>query len=277
MNAASICAAALADESHAHQITASERYAGALVEDLPTLDEGSSITFTDTRNGVTVDGTPMAQWVADLASSPKMNYVGTTASVTKTSQGDTVTLSPQATALLERQQIALAVITKGKATNSASNAGKQGTDAKQTSATPSTSATTTSASNPLFPSAAGFQAQYAAELADGPAGRFYNSTNPQSLAPMMSQDEYASFQEAFDSRTLTIQSAADTPGVQFIGSDSTTFAETGAGGSEYSRGGQVLDMTQFLQTTKYSLVSWDPFFGPTIVSWGGPPDSGVTP
>lgn len=276
-SAAAIRAAALAAISHERPISAADRYAGELSDTLPTLKEGASLTITNTLQGTTVDGEPIAAWIAGLGSDQKMNYAPAASTPAKPSVTDTVTLSPQAQALIERQSIALAVMTKADP-----GADPTKTDegvARPGQATPAAAAATTTANTTghIFHTAAEFQAAYAAQAADGVDGRFYDGTDVDSLAPIMSDDEFASFKAAFDSRSLTIQSASTAPGVQWSGSEVTTFSETAIGGGEsMSSEGQGIDLTAFMTTTKYALISYDPFFGPTIISWGGPPDASVS-
>lgn len=246
--------------SSAHQITAAERYASALTDDLAcSLRNGQSVTITNTAAG--------SQLTSKLT--------------IRQQPADSVSFSPQALSIVQSEQTALTVLNTIKHTTVTATSKVNATIATASPMTmiAQTIATATAKTDPMTSSASSasassaFETQFAAEAAAGPEGRYYNSTTPQDLAPMMSDEEYASFKEAFDNRTLTIQTAASAPGVQFTGSVTTTFSEGSIGGSESMSGqGPGVDTSQLLKTSKYALVVYDPFFGPSVISWGGPPD-----
>ena len=115
-----------------------------------------------------------------------------------------------------------------------------------------------------------FAQAYARHAADGVEGRFYKSTDPETLTGMMSPDQAASFMEAYKNKTLKIQTFEDA-GVK-SGDLSVTFSDksqTTSGGD--ARGPVAVDATSVMKTSKYALTSIDPFFGGYVVSWGGPP------
>jgi len=115
-----------------------------------------------------------------------------------------------------------------------------------------------------------FAQAYARHAADGVEGRFYKSTDPETLTGMMSPDQAASFMEAYKNKTLKIQTFEDA-GVK-SGDLSVTFSDKSqivSGGD--ARGPIAVDATSVMKTSKYALTSIDPFFGGYVVSWGGPP------
>jgi len=117
-----------------------------------------------------------------------------------------------------------------------------------------------------------FAQAYARHAADGVEGRFYKSTDPETLTGMMSPDQAASFMEAYKNKTLKIQTFEDAGVKSGDSSVTVTFSGAGqAGSGADARGPIATDATSVMKTSKYALTSIDPFFGGYVVSWGGPP------
>lgn len=269
-SAAEIRAAALEAISHVRAISAQGYYAMALTDNFQRTTGMDTVTLKTTKDGSTINGESVAAYAARAA---KVSSPGnTTAVVPKQSrQADVVNISPQAKAALNRAQIALAVMQKINGDT---------TDTKTANATAAATAEAAAASakagsSSLAPDgdaswSAKFASQFATEAADGADGRFYNSTDPDTLAPMMGDEEYASFKAAFDSKTLTIQPAQANSAVAITGEQDVSFTSNGAGKGMTWSGDMTIDTTKV--DSKYALVTSDPFFGPTLITWGGPKD-----
>lgn len=124
-------------------------------------------------------------------------------------------------------------------------------------------------SQPVGPTSSFLQV-YAQQAADGVVGRFYKETDPSNFTSDMSEDEKNSFMAAYQSGTLNIQTAEEA-GVK-VGPYQTTWTEGGSGGGMFGSTIQV-DATAVMKVAKYAATLFDPFFGISVVSWGGPPDA----
>ncbi len=116
-----------------------------------------------------------------------------------------------------------------------------------------------------------FAAVYGAQQADGAVGRFYNGTNVDEFTQGFTAAQQASFITAYNNKTLDIQSASDSAGVTWTGTSSTTFTETAIGGGGSSGGSGSVNTVASQKINQYVVVTNSPFFGPVVVSWGGPP------
>ncbi len=115
---------------------------------------------------------------------------------------------------------------------------------------------------------------YAAQEADGPVGRFYKGTDVSEFTTGMSDAQKASFLTAYNNHTLDIQSASDAAGVVETGTTTATISEGGA--SEVGSGTGSISTVQLMKTNQYVMVQVDPFFGNTVIGWGGPASSATT-
>ena len=272
-SAAEIRAAALEAISHVRPISAQDYYAMVLTSDFQRTTDTDTVTIKTTKDGSTINGESVAAYAARAA---KASLLGkTTATVpTQARQADVINISPQAKAALNRAQIALAVMQKinGDTTDTkTANATGAATAEAAAAVTKAGSASLTPDGDASW--SAKFASQYATEAADGADGRFYNSTDADTFALMMGDEEYASFKAAFESKTLTFQSAQDNSAVAITGEQDVSFTSNGAGKGMTWSG----DITITTKTdSKYGFIACDPFFGPTLITWGGPKDKTST-
>lgn len=124
-----------------------------------------------------------------------------------------------------------------------------------------------------------FANAYAAQLAAGTSGRFYagddDASIPQEEA-LMSPAEKASFVSAYNSRTLSVQSAEDSPAAMEAGSWAGTML---SGQSEWNQGSGYyanISSGSLPDENQYSFTTYSPFFGFSVISWGGPSSSQST-
>jgi len=133
-----------------------------------------------------------------------------------------------------------------------------------------------------------FANEYAAQKAEGAAGRFYNEVNVNLFTAGFSSAEKASFITAYNNQTLDIQSVNDAAGVTIedaagataggSGQSYATFSETATGSGGSGGGyGEYLDVSDLEKTNQYVVDTGSPFFGDTVVSWGGAAASQTTP
>jgi hypothetical protein len=134
-----------------------------------------------------------------------------------------------------------------------------------------TNATGSASAQPAeTPAVQNFAQLYAAQQAEGISGRFYNGADLDQFTSNMSDAEKAAFTTAYNNHTLTIQSVSDSGVSVDAGQITTTFSESGAGGSEVmSANGAGINYSSLAKTNQYYGATYSPFFGYTIVSWGG--------
>jgi hypothetical protein len=111
---------------------------------------------------------------------------------------------------------------------------------------------------------------YSAQRAEGVAGRFYNGTDINLFTANLSDAAKASFNTAYNAHTLSIQSQSEAPAVLASGSEITTTFSSQSQWSGGTGGGYENLSSSLAQTNQYYSETYSPFFGYTVVSWGGP-------
>jgi hypothetical protein len=167
---------------------------------------------------------------------------------------DIISFSPEANAALNRDQIALQVISRGLS---------------QESAQPQIPATSTSKSATNDP-ATNASSENGTPLLDqyqqlSVTDRFYATANVDRLASSLSPDQQAGFLAAYKSGTLNIQNASDVPLLN--DKETWTISKTMGGGMAGS-GSFSSSVNQ--QYGQQYLVMGTAFGGDMFVSWGSP-------
>lgn len=119
-----------------------------------------------------------------------------------------------------------------------------------------------------------FANAYATQLAAGESGRFYAGDDDDGIPQVeavMSPAEKASFIAAYDSQTLSIQSAGESPNAMEAGSSGGTMLSDDSEWREDSGVGYAnISSSSLPNNNQYYFEDYSPFFGFSIISWGGP-------
>lgn len=188
-----------------------------------------------------------------------------------TSAAVIVSLSQQARDALDLEQVALQVVTEGSYSpatllNAKGSAEPQAPVPRGRSFGTTSSLTSEAASGPTaLPSRDQVSSMSAADW-------FYATTDVHSFTAGMTQEQAASFEAAYNSRTLNIQNASDIPQLDYKASFTYSGTATGTGGTD------TVSMNCSWAAQQYGpncIVQSDPLYGGILVSWGTQPSNGA--